>query len=324
MYTVGAESTSPPLPRAITFELNNSCNHSCCFCANPVMARRRGVMSPALVYRLLDEAYEAGIAEVAFYATGEPLLCKDLPAYVRHAVRTGYRYVYLSTNGGRAATARLLPVLDAGLHSLKFSINAGTRERYADVHGVDDFDQALANLKRASEYRQQTDRPLRLAVSYVDMGQDAAEDFERLRECVAPLVDEVLRYPFAVLGTPLIRRPNRVGLTRPFVDYQTTDLLEPLNESRIKLPCHQLWNALNVRVEGVLSACCADFDGDLIVADVNQSPLVDAWHSAEFRKFRERHLNHDVAGTLCDSCIAQSARPYAPLNPHLKAGPAGH
>lgn len=48
--------------------------------------------------------------------------------------------MYLTSNGSLATPERIRAVIDAGLDSLKFSVNAPQRKLYAFIHGHDDFD----------------------------------------------------------------------------------------------------------------------------------------------------------------------------------------
>lgn len=315
--TAARANVAPPLPEKLGIEINNSCNHKCYFCQNPVMERQRIVMDDALVYRVLQEAYDAGIRTVSFYSGGEPFLNRRITDYVAHAKKLGFTYVYLSTNGGRATLSRIIPTLEAGLDSLKFSINAGDRESYKAVHGLDEFDDVMANLERVAEHRKKTGSPKKLFVSFVET-KDNAHTFSMLKERVGRLVDEVVAYPFVVIGTPLKPKDQMEAAGRIPIGYEDTDRKIDWNKLRLKLPCYQLWSYLNVTAEGYLSACCSDYDNDLIVGNLHQMSLVEAWHSPEFQGLRRQHLERKVTGTLCHGCIAQRSESYKPINTHLK------
>jgi MoaA/NifB/PqqE/SkfB family radical SAM enzyme len=315
-FALEGHDLAPPLPDKISIEINNSCNHKCFFCPNPTMVRARRLMDPDLVYTIMADAYANGIREISFYSTGEPFLNKDLPNYIRRAKEMGFGYVYLSTNGGRPVTARLMDGLDAGLDSLKFSVNAGDRETYALVHGEDDFEGVIANIERCAEYRRTTNPNLKLFVSFVET-EESKPTLPKLKERIGHLVDEVISYPFIVIGTPLKRRVEKDGTERPFVGYDDVDKAIPLNRRRTTLPCYQLWSYLNVTLEGYLSACCSDFNADLVVGNLRQQTLMEAWHSKEFQALRRSHVERKIAGTLCEGCVLQKERAYQPINPHL-------
>jgi MoaA/NifB/PqqE/SkfB family radical SAM enzyme len=310
-------STAPPLPKKIGIEINNSCNHKCYFCQNPTMTRPRRVMDGQMVRRVLREAHDAGIRHASFYSGGEPFLNRDLPGYVYEAKKLGFEYVYLSTNGGKVVSDRLIPVLNAGVDSVKFSINAGDRETYSIVHGHDEFEHVMRNLEFVARHRAETGSPKRLFVSCVETPINRSS-IEALKARVGPIVDEVVIYPFVVIGTPLKKRIERDGTERPFIGYEDTDKLDEWNRKRLKLPCYQLWSYLNVTVEGYLSACCSDYNNDLVVGNLHNSSLLEAWSSPEFQELRLRHLNGNIDGTLCEGCILQKDRTYLPINPALK------
>lgn len=312
---IARRGLTPPFPEKISIEINNSCNHRCYFCQNPIMTRQRTVMDDGLVYRVIGEAYEAGIRTISFYSGGEPFLNRNLADYVRRAKAAGFTYVYLSSNGGRVVTPWLEPVLDAGLDSLKFSVNAGDRESYRQVHGLDEFDDVIRNLEFCAAYRARNGRPKKLFVSFVETELNRAT-FPTLKARVERLVDEVVMYPFVVIGTPLDRRAS-AAKGRPTIGYEDTDKTDEWNQKRLKLPCYQLWSYLNVTVEGYLSACCSDYNDDLVVGNLHQSSLLEAWHSVEFQALTRRHMQGRVEGTLCHGCVLQAAEPYEPINRHL-------
>ncbi len=315
--TVARRTPTPPLPEKLSIEVNNSCNHRCYFCQNPVMSRRRVVMDDAMVERVLREGYAAGIRTVSFYSGGEPFLNRRLPHYVSAAKTLGYDYVYLSSNGGRATSSRIIPTLEAGLDSLKFSINAGDRATYAKVHGLDEFEDVMANVARVAEYRATKGRPRKLFVSFVET-KDNAHTFAALEARVGPLVDEVVAYPFVVIGTPLKRREEMEAAGRMPIGYDDTDKSVDWNKLRLRLPCYQLWSYLNVTAEGYLSACCSDYNNDLVVGNLHQMSLTEAWHSPEFQELRRQHFAGRIENTLCHGCIKQRYEPYQPINEHLK------
>ena len=148
-------SLTPPFPKTnFLIELSNACNHACIFCTHQKMKRPVGRINKDFAYDILQQAYDLGTREVGFYATGEPFIVPDLADYIRKAKDIGYTYVYLTSNGALATPERVREVIDAGLDSIKFSINAPQKKLYKFIHGKDDFDTVLENLKYLNEYRE--------------------------------------------------------------------------------------------------------------------------------------------------------------------------
>lgn len=297
-----AHGARPPFPRNIMIELSNACNHACVFCANPKMTRPRQTIDEELVRSLLEQARTLGAREVGFYTTGDPFVHKNLAAFVGEAKRLGYTYTYLSTNGALATPERSARVLAAGLDSLKFSINAGTRESYRAIHGRDDWEAVVGNLRFVADYRKQLGRAFKLAITYVviDQNRHECDGFSRV---FAPLVDDI-----HFLECDL--QQGNMPENSEFLAREST-------ATPMTAPCFMPFSRAHITCEGYLTLCCVDYQNYLAVADLKTTTLIDAWYAPPFVAMRERHLRDELAGTLCWNCIHQQTRPITPLRPEL-------
>ena len=106
---------------------------------------------------------------------------KRLSEFVREGKRLGYEYIYINTNGALANAKRAQPVIDAGCDSIKFSINANNKEDFKKVHGYDDFDKVLENLKWIYEYRNQNNISMGVYVSSVNNSRSKV-DYENINK----------------------------------------------------------------------------------------------------------------------------------------------
>lgn len=288
----------PPFPTNLMVELSNACNHACVFCANPKMTRRRRLIDAALLRSLMAQARELGANEIGFYTTGDPFVHKDLEHYVREAKRLGYAYTYVSTNGALATPERSKAVIDAGLDSVKFSINAGTRESYQAIHGKDDWDTVITNLRFVSVYRKGVGRPLKLAITYVVIPQNRHE-CESFRATFGPLVDDI--------------RFQEVDLQQGNMPENLEWLAAESTATPMQAPCYMPFSRAHITCEGYLTLCCVDYQNYLAVADLKTMSLLEAWQHPLFIAMRERHLRNDLKGTLCWNCIHQTQQPIEPL-----------
>lgn len=295
----------PPIPVNMLVELSNACNHACIFCTNPHMQRKIGRIENGLMEGILASGYDAGVREIGFYTTGDPLVHKELERFTREAKRLGYRYAYISTNGAAGGVERFRSVIDAGMDSIKFSINAGTRESYKLIHGRDHFDRVIDNLRFVSEYRRTLSRPLRLFVTCVVTKQIEHEK-DALRELVTPFVDELV-------FSPCDSQQGQMLGAGPLLGFQG----QPAVKGSATAVCPLPFNRLHVTYEGYLTLCCVDYQNYLAVADLKSMSLTAAWRSAEFVAARRRHLEQKLAGTLCGNCWHGAMEKVAPLVPEL-------
>jgi molybdenum cofactor biosynthesis enzyme MoaA len=139
------------------------------------MKNKFGEIDVDFLKRILQEAYGMGLRRVGLYTIGEMFLCKKLVTHIENAKQIGYEYIYSDTNGLLATRENLMGVIMAGLNSIKFSINAGTRETYKLVHGHDTFDKVIENLKICYKLKQEVNQKLRIMVSYVVTKQNENE-----------------------------------------------------------------------------------------------------------------------------------------------------
>ena len=295
-------SLEPPFPKNMMVELSNACNHKCVFCANPKMTRPIGRIDDGLLFRLMEQGYELGAREIGFYTTGDPLIHKGLARFVSQAKSMGYEYTYISTNGALATDDRIREVVSAGLDSIKFSINAGDRQTYLQVHGRDDWDIVLQNVMFASRLRKSLDRPLKLAITSVVFDQNE-HSFEGFQERFRGHVDDIF----------LIGCGNQGGNMNENAQLMQSDI----DAMPIKAPCRMLFDRAHITCEGYLTLCCVDYQNYLAVCDLNAVSLQEAWHDPLLREMRRRHLADELEGTLCENCIRNVDLPIAPLRPDL-------
>lgn len=178
-----------PLPVNMLVEVTNACNHKCIFCAHSKMTRKVGMMDMDLYKRIAQQAYDGGTREIGFYMTGEPLMNNRLKEYVSYAKTLGFEYIYMTTNGVYADPGMMRELITAGLNSIKFSINAGTAETYEKIHGRDDFERVLSNLKCLSEYIKAENLDVGLFVTCIACRQNESE-IEPLRNRVKDYVND--------------------------------------------------------------------------------------------------------------------------------------
>ncbi len=299
-------SMNPPLPlNDLRIELSNTCNHSCIFCAHRKMTRPKKQMDEELVYRILDEAYSTGFRGLGFYASGEPFMTVKLKEYVKKAKEIGYEYVYIDSNGAAATFDKIREVIDAGLDSIKFSINGTNRENYALIHGKDDFDRVIQNLKQTYAYKQQLDRKLNVFVSFAitKYTEDSIAEFV---ETFRPYADDIITNDVIEMGGYVPEVGKYLKTSRQ------ADFMEGMS-----VPCYTLWNTFIVTCEGYVTACCADFQNYFAYADLNKETIAEAWNNPWITKLRKDHLEGKYMGTPCETCVTGKRVPWKPLREEL-------
>ena len=232
---------------------------------------------------------------LVYFSGAEPLTCKKIDQYIRLCKKIGYEHIYISTNGSIGNFNKLKDIVDAGISSIKFSINAGKKETYKDVHGKDDFEKVINNVKNISKYKNENDSKFWLSVSFVGM-KNTKNEFPILKKILKDSVDEIVYYDAS----------NQSGQMKDFPDPPYTD-------------CHLPFNKAHFSVEGYMKACCNDYENLLVVDDINGKDILSIWNGPRFKTLRKQHLDDKLSNTLCANCIRSQKTIAEPINKKLHA-----
>jgi len=293
-YTVSRDILIPlpPFPKIMLIELTNQCNHRCSFCFNSISTRKKGSINAKLLESILKEAYKLGTREVGFYGAGEPLLFKNIEQYIKLAKEIGYDYIYMTTNGVLASYEKVKSLISVGLNSIKFSINAATRETYKLIHGKDDFNRVIENLKQIKSFRDRYNIKFKIGVSCVLTDVNYREK-EHAKNTIGKIADDIV----------FVKEGNQGG-------YMNN---KNISQNGITIPCSMLFNRFHVSSEGYFTLCCVDYQNYLAVADLNHISLKDAWSSKFAVDMRNKHLSSNIKGTLCYNCSIGKNSAIKPL-----------
>lgn len=293
-------SLEPPFPKSnFLMELSNVCNHSCIFCAHQKMQRKVGKMDKEKAFDILQQAYDLGTREVGFYATGEPFLVPDLSDYIAKAKEIGYTYVYLTSNGSVATPDKIRAVIDAGLDSIKFSINAPQRRLYEFIHGRDDFDKVMEHLRYLNQYREESGKNFKIYITGI-LTRFTENLKDKYYEVFEGLTDQIVfKYVY-----------NQGGYMPEIEDYLRCDC-----DKEERRHCNLPFDAISITKEGYLSIENADYENMLIVADLNKVSLRDGWYGDVMKDMRRRFMEDKLEGTLCDGCVHHKCTSAKPLIP---------
>lgn len=288
------------IPKNMLLELTNICNDSCLFCANSKCTKKRGIIAPKLAKSILKEAYEAGVREVGFYGTGEPLIDSNLEEYIAFAKHLGYEYIYITTNGALLTKERADEIVRAGIDSIKLSINAANKEDYALIHGKDEFDQVIKNLIYLHSLKKENKKKFAIYISYV-VTRYSEKDKDKFKDQYDKYVDDILFYDCLNISG---------SMSREVTNYLSIDTKRKNDSANI---CSMIFNNLYITYEGYLTMCCSDFQNYLVIADLKKDKLVDAWNNTYAQELRKKHIEYRLEGTICENCINNCINSAKPL-----------
>lgn len=282
---------NPPFPDAIKIEITSHCNYNCSYCAAKRGLRPQGNINKDFLYRILKEAKRIGVKEIGMFLLGESFLVKELAEYIQYVKeKIGIEYVFITTNGSLCDLDTMKKVINAGLDSIKFSVNAPTPELYKNLHGIDNFELVTTNIKNLFKYLKNNKiNSLRTCVSSI-YNKKYAEEYKVFKEEISQYVDDFYYLPLYSQAAHtdscnVVGNPGRLDNLVPAV------------------PCWSLFNSAKITWNGFLTACCFDHDRRFEIADLNETSLMDAWHDTRFKTLRSDHLFSTLKGSLCAKCL---------------------
>jgi len=295
-----------PAPISVKIELSPRCNFRCGFCAIRNRKKQpKNDMDYDLFKRVTNEMRESGVEEIGLFYLGESFLNPDLLSKsIRYLKKElDFPYVFLTSNASMAYPDKVEACMESGLDSLKWSVNASDEEQFSEIMDVSKklFHRSFENIKKAYELRNAKNYKTGLYASSIRYDGDQQKKMERLLETnVTPYVDEHYWLPLYSMGAFATQREEELGY-RPTAGNQGR-----LDALRDPLPCWSAFTEGHVTAEGKLSACCFDADSNWTMGDLTKTNFMDAWNSKEFTSLRQAHLDKNVKGTVCESCIAYS------------------
>jgi MoaA/NifB/PqqE/SkfB family radical SAM enzyme/pimeloyl-ACP methyl ester carboxylesterase len=316
----------PDLAEAASFEpvfanieVTTRCNLSCAYCAR---AFRRIAPDDMPVERfrnilaLLPHAYR-----VTLVGLGEPLLHPGIADIVA-AASTDKRRVGLVTNAMLLDDAAGQALLDAGLSSIAFSIDAADQETAQKLRPGTDLERVVGNIKAFTKKARALDRPVSTALftavsienisglgAVVDLAAtlsvhvmmmtdlNFAENRERTLwkggdDDARALLRQAVSRAFQRPG-PLGPWPRRVACPR----YDRFLLLPPdslIQRSTKRTWCGSPWQTIPVNVKGEVTVC--DCQPDAAVGDLLSLPFDAIWNGDTLREYRRRMLSDAPPG----------------------------
>lgn len=284
-----------PAPHSVKIELTRNCNYRCSFCVNSELANK-GTMPEEKYIEYITKIRDAGVKELGVFYFGESFIVPWLPRAIKHAKDIGFEYVFLTTNGSLASKDKVKECMEAGLDSLKFSLNQANEEQFKEVTRVSPklFERVLTNIKDAHEVREAGGYNCGLYASFIEYTGEQRTRMEATLDRVRPYLDEIYALPlFDQAGNINNEAWEFVGGNPGRADNRVPPV-----------PCWALFREGHVNFDGTMNACCFGVDDKRFIhGDLNTHTFMEVWNSNILQGLRQAHLNKDIENTPCNGCI---------------------
>lgn len=272
-------------PVQIDVELNSGCNMKCPFCLHGYEDIKNENVGIETYYKIIDEAVEIGVKSLKLNYINEPMLRKDLEHCIRYAKDKGILNIYMATNGSLLNAKRRKSMLESGITKIFVSIDAITPETY--------------NLQRL-------DGRYRMVV-----------------ENVCELIKErnALGRQFPIIRVSFLKNTLNVHEAQEFEDFwsdkadmiafqkmnEVPDMDTGLTIKDLDVPdegCQFPFKQLVVETTGNILPCCKLSGKKLVIGNIKDMTLKEAWDSQSMKTLQAMHVNGDwKKDKICFECI---------------------
>jgi radical SAM protein with 4Fe4S-binding SPASM domain len=227
-----------------------------------------------------------------FVRHGEPTLHKKLSEMISYAHCKGI-LTFLSTNGLLLTKELVRAYIERGLDEVRFSMQGTNRMEYSKLRNIDAypvFQEKVALFRRIRD-EMGSRTFISLSTSVTDETQDQIQKF---KDFWSSIVDRV------IVDKTIFTRFEHIERVQEYINRQTFD-------KKYK-PCTEVMTKLSINYNGDITPCCKDFNGELVVGNIKDISLHEAWRSPKLSKLREilGEAREHFQINLCKNCYPVS------------------
>lgn len=277
----------------LSIEPNNTCNLFCPFCKT---GKRKSIAHPDMSFgefkKIIDQ-FPVTPTKTSLYASGEPLLNKDIFIMIRYLKNKGCRYVSIATNGHFLTKKNIAELLKSKLDGLIFSLDSLKKDVYEEMRRGGDFRLVLNNLKNLSQIKKRS--------LFTDLDVCVQFIITRKNENEIPLMLKFtenlgLKASFRIMSTS---KKDFLPLNRAF--HRGGGVLPPMRGMHF---CPAPWDSIGISCNGSVALCCILIGnvGKKIgakIGDLNKQRLSDIWNGEFYQNIRKQMLIDKNAIMYC-------------------------
>jgi hypothetical protein len=327
-------------------EVTNFCNFSCTFCPDARMRRKREFMDRATVLKIISEAAEKRLTSepLQFHLMGEPLLAKDLFAYIERAHGLGLA-VRLLTNGSLLNETTAGKIFSARVGELVIGIQTWGEESFRlNRRGKIGYAAYMENIRKAIELKFAVRAGTKIHIHYlntkhfnraraekgyapvfspglIDDDAQALQVIGEWKEFAASvsqkyslgfaprdlecLAGELGRHPLDCLcGDHCEILPGVILGFKAISPFSDWLMKDVRYVERHRGTCPSIREQFAVLADGTCTPCCVDYEGEMGVGNVARHGVARLWNSPAARRAREKMRAGLYPHRLCRICKA--------------------
>ena len=295
-------------PYLAMVETCSFCNLQCPTCTTPHDKIKRAKVAMSLEnYKKIIDNIKGSISVVLPWFSNEPLVNPHLVEMIKYSHQNNL-YTVISTNAVLLNDKKSRELLGSGLDEVLICLDGLTKESYEAFRKGAVFEEVMKNIKNFCEIKKQSGRRkpfVELQFILTKLNQNEIEGVKKLADLLG--VDRLRIKSFA-LSEYAYSKEEIKNLSDKFlpdhpeyaskIRYEKKDgNFEIKNRKKI---CNLPSSNIVVLVDGRVSMCCYDINGQYVYGNVLDRPLKYFWHLPEVRDKRNKSKRREYP--LCKVC----------------------
>ncbi|MBU4260887.1 MAG: tetratricopeptide repeat protein [Proteobacteria bacterium] len=335
-----AEQVDIPLASGLTdifLELTNTCNFHCDFCPSDGLQRPRGFMNMDLIQKVYEEIAEKNlVSKISLHLMGEPTLHPNLIEVLSLGAEKKIRAA-LVTNGSTLNTDTTKRLLDTLSGTLIISLQTPTREtfRHRGKVGIN-WEQYIENIRgvirahvRRIAIKELRKNNIDLRIMITKGSHLAAHIIENTKQIKQVIQEwneyiEILEMEFGLEpyhrsdidgylqraeGSKLPSNPYILQRDVELSFWQGFSFANKMVSNKYDIVasasdrfCQRPFRDLGILWNGDITLCCLDYDGELVVGNINNTTIENVLSCEKTKNVRAAMFAQQPLPPFCKKC----------------------
>ncbi len=279
-------------------ENTNLCNAHCVMCPREKMTRPKVTMRWKTFCDVVCQCVDLGVETASVFGYGEPLLDNNLGMKIGYCSEKGLN-TWITTNGSLLSQNIGFDLINNGLKNIRFSVHATSFYNYKKIHRGLDWLTVFGNIGNFLKINNKMGHPVTTHMTVIPMNSEPIPVIRKMWEEYVDFLE--------------IWKPHNWGIKK---DYR--------NISPKKKSCGRPFSGpIQIQSDGNVIPCCFLMNGEIVLGNVNDSPLIDILNGEKYEDLRQMHKTGKYKNVPCETCdqrnIDQSLL-YSNRDPSLTVG----
>ena len=287
-------------PSDAVIEIGNKCNLNCTCCETQKSIRPHTEIKPSLFEKAVEAFSKMGYRKIWLHTNNEPLFNKNIIELCT-ILNKKKLFIHVSTNGMLVRDFidnYIKADLDISLLDFRYSIDGGTKTTFESIRKGASFEVLIDGLNYIKKVYKRNNRKCKLSVNY-NLSTETLIEVPIFVKTFSEYFGKDFfyqNYCFRLLdGRNSNNKDNKQNLlwTKDRLQYPVYNF-----------HCWYPFATFAILNDGRITACCGDYNGDLIIGDIHKNTLEETWNSTRMQKLRNAHILNDLSDyPKCQNCF---------------------